>query len=85
MSTTDTLDDLVELARNAAVGVPGLGPVEEVKVAPYTDSEDKEAFRFFFLADRDPGQIGVTRIRLGMKVRDALLARGDDRTLMCRF
>nr|WP_294500940.1 hypothetical protein [uncultured Rhodopila sp.] len=71
--------ELTEIARAAALRVPGLGTVERVKVDERLDSSDEPAYYFSFLVGQgyDPESGGVARIRLGQNLRDALMARED--------
>ena len=72
--------DLVEIGREAARLVPGLGTVERVKVTHRLDSTDRPAYYFSFLIERkgDRQQAAQAYVRLGQKLRDELLAREDD-------
>ncbi len=71
--------ELAEIGRAAAAHVAGLGTVDRVRVVTGQDSTDHPVYFFSFLIDqdRDPQRVGLTRVRLVQKLRDALIARDD--------
>jgi len=70
--------ELVEVGLKAAAQVEGLGKIERVKVVTRLDESDQPAYYFRFMTDDFAGR-GLAFTRLGMKIRDELIARGDDR------
>jgi hypothetical protein len=82
----DVALDLEELGRVAAESVAA-GGVEQVEVESGEDSYDRPAYFFSFLIDQ-----GLTRMRPGLlytrlvqKLRDDLVARGDDHFAVIRI
>jgi hypothetical protein len=73
--------DLERLAREAADEIAGADSVHDAKVESGLDSQDQPAYRFVFVIDRSKVvgyQPGERRIALGIKIRDRLLAKGDE-------
>ena len=78
---TDTADeDLIAIGLEAVSQTPGLGVVDRVIVSERLDSLDRPAYYFDFRVYREPGHppAGLARTRLSQRLRDALMARGDD-------
>jgi hypothetical protein len=71
--------ELTELGRDAARQLVGADKVEAVEVEAGLDSSDEPAYHFWFRWDPDPDWrlMGLMRLRLGQKLRDELMARGD--------
>ncbi len=72
--------ELLAIGREAARQVVGEDAGEHVEVRDGLDSTDQLAYYFTFLVDRDRERqrAGLVRTRLVQKLRDALMARGDD-------
>jgi len=73
--------DLERLARDAADEVAGAEAVHEALVEPILDSDDLPAYEFLFVIDRSKVsgyQPGEMRSKLGINIRDRLLAKGDE-------
>lgn len=80
MTRTDLTDtELADIARDAALRVPGLGTVEAVRVTTGQDSEDRPTHVFSLLIERNrnPWTAGLARIRLVQAIRDVLIDHGD--------
>lgn len=69
-----------QIGRDAAPRVFGTGRVKDVEVIDIDASDTQPAYLFSILYEgaRDPQQMALLRIRLELKLRDELLARGDD-------
>jgi hypothetical protein len=83
----DVGSDLEELGRAAAGTVAGDDAVEQVEVEVGEDSSDRPVYYFSFLINRDRGQKrpDLLYTRLVQKVRDDLVARGDDHLPLIRI
>jgi hypothetical protein len=79
--------ELEELGRAAAVTVAGDAAVEQVEVEAGEDSSDRPVYYFSFLIDRDRSQKrpGLLYTRLVQKLRDDLVARGDEHLPVIRI
>jgi len=71
--------ELTELGRDVARQLVGADKVKAVEVETGLDASDEPAYHFWFRWDPDPDWplMGLMRIRLGQKLRDELLSRGD--------
>lgn len=76
--TSDAI--LAEIGLEAAQHVAGADTVERVEVVAGYDSAERPAYFFSFLIDDggDRQRTGLIHIRLGQKLRDELIARGDE-------
>jgi hypothetical protein len=76
----DTVDNLEKLGLDAAREVAGPDAVELVEVVVGADYFERAAYDFSFLIDPDRlrQRIGLVLIRLSLKLRDELFARGDE-------
>jgi hypothetical protein len=83
----DVGSDLEELGRAAAETVAGAGAVEQVEVEDGADSSDRPVYYFSFLIDWDRSQKrpGLLYSRLVQRLRDDLVARGDDHLPLIRI
>jgi hypothetical protein len=72
--------ELTELGRDVARQLVGADTVKAVEVKTGFDSSDEPAYHFWFRWDQDPDWqlMGLMRMRLGQKLRDELMARGDE-------
>ena len=72
--------ELKQIGRDAAQRVFGPGKVKDVEVIDIDASDNQPAYLFSILYEgaRDAQQMALLRIRLDQKLRDELLARGDD-------
>jgi len=79
MTQNATLD-LEKLARDAAEQVAGADAVEQVEVVAGDDYTDRPVYRFTFLINHDLLQerIGMVGTRLHQRLRDELIAMGDE-------
>ena len=79
--------ELRELGRELADSVIGVGKVADVDVVTMPDASDSPAHYFSFMLDPDrSGQRpALIQLRLGQRIRDELLARGDDTYPFIRF
>ena len=70
---------LKDIGLDAAREVMGEGRAEEVEVSAGVDWTDLPAYFFEFLMEQggDRQRAALLRIRLGQKIRDKLLDRGD--------
>jgi hypothetical protein len=76
-----TVAELEKLGRDAARQVAGEGAVAQVEVVLGEDSSERPVYYFSFLIDQDRARqrAGLVRTRLVQKLRDELIARGDER------
>ena len=72
--------DLEELGRAAAEQIAGKEAVQDVEVAVGQDLSERPAYYFSFLIDQSRARqrAGLVRTRLVQKLRDDLIARGDE-------
>ncbi len=75
------LTDLEELGLSTAQEVAGPDAVKDVEVKPGEDLSDRPVYFFSFLIDqtRARERPGLVRIHLAQRLRDELMARGDER------
>ena len=75
------LDDgaLAELGRAAARRAVGPDKIETVAVSAHVNRDDELVYDFWYRWEQEPDwkQIGELILRLGLDVRDELVARGD--------
>jgi hypothetical protein len=78
---------LQRLGREAAEHVAGADAVEQMEVAPAPDWDDTPSYLFTCLInpDRAKATPGEILIRTGIRLRDALIARGDEHNPMIRL
>jgi hypothetical protein len=72
-------DELTELGRDAARVLAGADKIDVVEVEAGLDASDEPAYHFWFRWKQEPDWplMGLVRSKLGQKLRDKLLARGD--------
>lgn len=73
-------DELRRLALDVGREVGGEGTVEDVEVAPDMDFWGNPIYRFTMLVhpERSPLGPGLFRIRIGQRLKDELVARGEE-------
>ena len=83
----DTATDLETLGRAAAQQIAGEDAVEQVEVVAGTDYTDRPVYYFSFLIDqgRARERAGLVFTRLIQKLRDDLVARGDEHLPVVRI
>jgi hypothetical protein len=76
----DTVENLERLGLDAVREIAGPDAVEQVEVVVGVDYFERAAYDFSFLInpDRLRQGIGLVLIRLGQKLQDELIARGDE-------
>jgi hypothetical protein len=74
-------EHLKDIGLDAAREVVGEGRAREIEVAVDLDSTNEPACFFSFLIeqDGDPMRAALQRTRLGQRIRDKLIDRGDER------
>ena len=72
-------EDLELIARDAACYVVGVDMIDEVKVVPSLDSDDRPVYWFNFLVDQDRVKMNLGRIMISLiqKLTNDLDQRGD--------
>jgi hypothetical protein len=71
--------ELAELGRDVAQQLVGVDKITAVEVEAGLDSSEEPAYHFWFRWGQDPDWrlMGFMRLRLGQRLRDELMARGD--------
>lgn len=79
--------ELEKLARDAAREIAGPHAVEQLEIENVIDLDDRPAYHFTFLVNKDRVGVhpGLFRVDLALKLLDELTARGDEHRPLIRF